>query len=397
MTNPLHTFLGRTSPLGKVHAASHPSRIGAIARLYGVESHAPKGARILELGCAKGHNLLAIAHDWPEAECTGVDLNEEEIMRAREDARDMEFHNVRFHCTDIRQFKPEDEYDYILCHNVFSWVADDVKEAIFRLCAKALATNGIAFITYNTYPGWMHREALREFFLSGTPASPGQQLKEASDVLRFFAAALEPRTDPYGVFFRDEVAHCQKKNILSHDQLGPVNDPCYFLQFVERAQKQGLTWVSDSPPSEALTPEELPEPACELLTALSLDRHRYEQMCDLLVNRAYRASILCRNGRMKPPGRRHLQGVVFRTTLHPEEENVDVKSNAPVEFISGTQRITVCDPVIKAVLYALQIGVQPFEALQNPAIISEGYSERLIATFLRDLLVRGVAEAVLAG
>ena len=393
MKDAVQAFYESVPYKGGVHIRSHPSRIGAIARLYGIDCHAPDGARVLEVGCSSGENLLAIAKDWPGAECTGIDIVASEIECAREQAQGMA--NVRFECADVRDFDPgERPYDYIICHGVFSWVEDEVKEAILRLCSRALAPDGVAFVSYNTYPGWLHREALRELLLAQPAKSLEERLAGSKAFLQFFAAALESRTDPYGSYLRREIAYSQRKAIFAHDELGPVNDPCYFLQFVEWAEEFGLRWVSDSPANHSMTPEYLPEKARTLLKRLSVDRLRFEQISDLLTNRAFRASILCREGRMKTPTGSQLQGLQFQTSLKPQMAPGDLTSREPVVFASGTQRLTVVDPVIKSVIHALQTGVQPFEQLNDGGAWE---NEVIVAGFLRDLLVRGVAEAVLAG
>ena len=44
---------------------SHPARIGAIARLLGIQAAPPDRCRVLELGCGEGMNLLPLAERFP--------------------------------------------------------------------------------------------------------------------------------------------------------------------------------------------------------------------------------------------------------------------------------------------------------------------------------------------
>ena len=48
-------------------------------------------------------------------------------------------------------------FDYIICHGVYSWVSDAVGESILTVCRDHLASNGVAFVSYNTCPGWHMR------------------------------------------------------------------------------------------------------------------------------------------------------------------------------------------------------------------------------------------------
>lgn len=54
---------------------THPLRMGGIARLFGVDC-APLGqARMLEIGCAAGGNLIPLAALHPEARFVGLDIS----------------------------------------------------------------------------------------------------------------------------------------------------------------------------------------------------------------------------------------------------------------------------------------------------------------------------------
>ncbi len=56
-------------------AASHPDRMFGVAKLFGLSPVPPENARILELGCAGGGNLLPIASQFPNASWVGIDLS----------------------------------------------------------------------------------------------------------------------------------------------------------------------------------------------------------------------------------------------------------------------------------------------------------------------------------
>ena len=56
-----------------------PSRLAAIARLFGAAPPPPATARVLELGCAEGGNLLPMAVAAPGATFVGIDLSAQQI------------------------------------------------------------------------------------------------------------------------------------------------------------------------------------------------------------------------------------------------------------------------------------------------------------------------------
>src|SRR5690348_11047503 len=62
---------------------THPSQLGAIARLFALEAAAPGEARILELGCASGGNIIPVAARHPGATIVGLDLSSAEVAAGR--------------------------------------------------------------------------------------------------------------------------------------------------------------------------------------------------------------------------------------------------------------------------------------------------------------------------
>ena len=74
------------------------------------------------------------------------------------------------------------EFDYILCHGVFSWVTPEVQEAIFAICRTHLAPHGVAYISYNTYPGWHLREMVRDMVVFHTRHCTDGVLKSSPEM-----------------------------------------------------------------------------------------------------------------------------------------------------------------------------------------------------------------------
>ena len=52
----------------------------------------------------------------------------------------------------------EPQFDYIICHDVYSWVPDAVQQKILAICSRNRVPNGVADVSYNTYPGWRMRD-----------------------------------------------------------------------------------------------------------------------------------------------------------------------------------------------------------------------------------------------
>ena len=54
---------------------SHPDRLAVIATLHGMLPTPIERARVLELGCASGGNLVPMADQFPEATFRGLDMS----------------------------------------------------------------------------------------------------------------------------------------------------------------------------------------------------------------------------------------------------------------------------------------------------------------------------------
>src|SRR5262245_3482738 len=58
---------------------SHPDRLAAIARLFGLKPAPIGSSRILEIGCASGGNFVPLAEQLPEARLVGIDLSTKQV------------------------------------------------------------------------------------------------------------------------------------------------------------------------------------------------------------------------------------------------------------------------------------------------------------------------------
>ena len=146
-------------------AQSSPYRLEACATLLGVNPPPCKNARVLEIGCSFGGNLIPFAVNNKNAKVVGIDLSGEQIRRGQEIVKEIGITNLELIHGDICEFKSDEKFDYIIAHGVFSWVPDFVKEAILKVVRENLSANGVAFISYNVYPGWKVKDIVREIML----------------------------------------------------------------------------------------------------------------------------------------------------------------------------------------------------------------------------------------
>ncbi len=281
-------------------AMSHPSTDPVVtavaARLAGLKVAAPAEARFLEIGCAAGHNLLPLAARWPESRFVGIDFSTAAIQEARETAAQAGLHNVEFIETDLRAYDPGSgvAFDFIIAHGVYSWVPEDVRQGLMELCSARLSANGLALISYNTLPGWSLRKTLVD--LTKRLATTGAAGGDPEEILAFLATAAGNHS-PYARHLTSVLHAMFGKGAgpLMFDDFGPVNDPCTFLDFTGHAARSGLRYLGESQIADDL-PASLAPGSAEILRPLAKDPLALQQTIDVLTNRTFRRSLLCRAG-----------------------------------------------------------------------------------------------------
>jgi SAM-dependent methyltransferase len=276
------------------HPSTDPVLTAVAARLAGLEVAAPADARFLEIGCAAGHNLLPLAARWPRSRFVGIDFSTAAIQEARETAAQAGLHHVEFIETDLRDYDPGsgEAFDFIIAHGVYSWVPEDVRQGLMDLCAARLSPRGVALISYNTLPGWSLRKTLVD--LTKRLATTGDGGGDPEEILALLATAAGNHS-PYARHLTSVLHAMFGKGAepLMFDDFAPVNDPCTFLDFTGHAARSGLRYLGESQLADDL-PASLAPGSREILKPLAGDPPALQQTIDVLTNRAFRRSLVCR-------------------------------------------------------------------------------------------------------
>src|SRR3990172_8128983 len=128
--------------------SSH-ERMYTIGKLFGLQPANYKKARVLELGCASGGNILQLASLCQDSEFVGIDASKVQIDMATSHVRNLSLKNMEFRCQSIMDITDDlGKFDYIITHGILSWVPQDVQDKIFAVCNNNLSDNGIAYISY---------------------------------------------------------------------------------------------------------------------------------------------------------------------------------------------------------------------------------------------------------
>lgn len=275
---------------------THPDRLATIGKLLGMNPTPVERCRMLELGCGNGSNIGPIAFGLPESEFVGVDLAALPIAKGRRMVDELGLKNLTFQNSSITDVTADlGIFDYIVCHGVYSWVPQEVRDAILRVCRENLAPQGIAFVSYNAYPGNRLREMIREMMLFHTHgfSEPNEKIEQARALAGFVAAAQDEQ-DLYRKFLKAEMEMFlrQDGNYFFHDALAEINTPFYFYQFMTAAHAQRLSYLGEAD-FHMMLDLTLPPAVGKKLDELSGNRIAREQYLDFLRCRRFRQTLLC--------------------------------------------------------------------------------------------------------
>jgi SAM-dependent methyltransferase len=286
---------------GYVYARTHPARLEVIARLFGVDAPAARTARVLEIGCGDGANALAIAQTLPDASVLGFDLTPGPLQGGRALAGEAALSNVELRCADLLDddaMAAIGEADYIVAHGVYSWIPPAARGALLRLCERCLSPTGVAFVSFNAYPGSYLRDMARDilaFHLKGTTGGT-QRLVAAHELIETIVAADSP--DPFARVLREHLQRMLDNGdaLLYHDDLAEISTPFYLHEFMGHASAHALQFLSDAELSDSQL-RDVPPAVGELIASLPEDVVVREQYLDFFRNRMFRQTLLVRSER----------------------------------------------------------------------------------------------------
>lgn len=285
----------------KPFSQTHPSNLKAVCSLFDIETPPVEIANILEIGCALGGNIIPLAVQYPEANIVGLDLSERQISLGNKAVKTMGLKNIQLKQQDITDYEPPlQHFDYIICHGVYSWVPEQVKKAILRTISTGISEQGVAIVSYNTYPGWKIREVYRDAmrYRSEPVDDLLEKVKYGLGMLDFLKENL-PQGNPWGMAieqYYDGIRHADTA-YLAHEYLEIINQPCYFYEFMASAQEAGLHFATEADfqrlffPPVALSDES--HQAME--REAGGDALKLEQLSDFLSNRTFRQTLLTRH------------------------------------------------------------------------------------------------------
>src|SRR6185503_12008520 len=294
-------------------------------------------------------------------------------------------------------------FDYIIAHGIYSWVPAPVQDRILALCASLLAANGIAFVSYNTLPGWRMLSTVREAMLYHTRdvEDSGARIAKARATLDFLAEAVPDRDSAYGRLLRLAAEHIRQKPdyYVLHEYLEEANEAVYFERFVERIGAHGLRYLGDSD-VRTMLPIGLPPKVEATLNRIAPGLIRREQFLDFLKSRSFRQSLLIRAGAAldRKLSAARVMALRVAAPVQRNEAPPDLASDRAETFrfadgrsVEASARIVKSALTILAAQWPLAI---PFDQMHQEAAAAVGADD---ARAERDLLAAEILRMHLGG
>lgn len=333
---------------------THPRHTAALAHLFGLETPQLDKCRVLELGCAAGGNLIPMAVELPEARFVGIDLSAKQVAAGNDLVKRLNLDNVELRHASITDFGPEEgQFDYIICHGVFSWVPRPVQESIIKICKQNLSANGIAYVSYNTYPGWHMRGVVRDMMKYHVEQfnDPRTRIQQARCLLNFLTDSVGQDAEAYQKVLSDEARILSRHTdtYLFHEHLEEVNEPCYFYEFADRIDKIGLQYLGDAEFPTMLA-RNFKASTFEILRDVPMLQQ--EQYMDFLRNRMFRRTLICHEGikLVRAINSNSLMDLYLASCPPMTFSDPLLDSEEPAEFRGTVGITTVRQPITKAAL-----------------------------------------------
>lgn len=344
---------------------SHPERLAAVGHLFGLKPAPIESCRVLEIGCAAGGNLIPMAEALPGSTFVGVDLSKKQIDSGLHIIETLGLRNIELKhmdCTDIDE--SFGKFDFIIVHGVFSWIPHDVQEAIFKICDKNLSEQGIAYVSYNTYPGWHLRGMIRDMmnYHVRNFDDPPRRIQQSRALLEFLAKSVSADRGAYGMLLNSELEllRRQSDNYLFHEHLEKVNTPIYFHEFIERARRHDLQYLGEAQLATMWTGN-FPKEIAQTLERVAPDIIQREQYADFVRNRTFRQTLLCHKSapisralRLESLDGAYIAGNLDEKIEESQSTQTEVNQASTFTNPNTRQTMTTQDPLVVATVRRLK-------------------------------------------
>ncbi len=360
LKNKMNSTLYDQIPYTKnVYKRTHPNNLATIASLHGLQPPTVENCQVLELGCASGINTIAMATITPQSEFIGIDASEKQIAEGRANIQHLSLKNIQLKAMDMMTIDDTlGKFDYIIAHGVYSWVAEPARNKLLQVCRDHLQPQGIAYVSYNVYPGWHQNHALRTILRYHTRhlPEPQAQLESAKQCIRLLNQTLASHYDTHSLNLKKLLQRIDNlgDHYLFHEYLEPDNHPVYFHEFLAHTKQYDLQYISDTDLAFAL-PRYFPQ---ETLSQFGPTLMEQEQYLDFLRDNSFRESLLCHQAVSIKRSRHYVEKLYVAANIKANSTSISLDEGMLEEFSDlsqgeGRMALAISSPTLKAICVCL--------------------------------------------
>ena len=227
---------------------SHPGHLAAVGRLFGLTPADPARARVLELACASGGNLIPLAWYHPQGRFVGIDLAPNQVADGQALIQRLGLTNCELRAGDILDLDPGlGEFDYIVAHGVYSWVPGTCASTCCACAATCSPPRGSPTSATTPCPAGACAACCATCSSYAARGAETAQAKLGGRPGRHgpYGAAAVDRLDALSArYLKSELDSLQGRptpSYLLHEYLATENQAFLLRDFIADAADQGLT------------------------------------------------------------------------------------------------------------------------------------------------------------
>jgi SAM-dependent methyltransferase len=262
--------------------------------------------RYLDAGCGQGLSVIFAAAAHPDSEFVGIDFLPEHIAHARRLAEAAELHNVTFvegdFVTLARNPAALGSFDYAICHGITTWIAPEVKSALFDLIGQTLRPGGVFYNSYNTYPGWLASVPFQHYVLLEQRTKTGTlALKAARELMERLQKISGPSifASLPGLQGRLKSLESQDPAYLVQEYNNQFWQPVFVTEMIDAMAAVKLSYLGTATLPEAF--DNLTTPELKEILDTKTEPALREQIRDYALNQSFRRDLYAKGVRRPWP------------------------------------------------------------------------------------------------
>jgi len=302
-----HGYIEHTPTPERFWTFSNPHYQRYIALTQGYVPTMREDFTYVELGCGNGFSLCINAAANPKATFFGVEMSEENCTAAREMAVRLGLNNVTIRHETInaerdvmtRLFEAKDavipETDFLFAHRFLSHVSPEIRTSVFELMGSVVRPGGIAFASYDSMPGSVHRPTYHRIAQSyrGAIEDDVERVEAAFNFANFMYANQAHSTLGDTTLFDDLMTNKLVPAISTHLFGNEHYEPLWFADVSREMNVQGLFYCGTTTAINNSAALVVPEAALEALSPFP-DIESLEFVKDMFGNIEFRSDLYIR-------------------------------------------------------------------------------------------------------